>query len=97
MKLCEVINCPIAESDIKSIRRVAKMNPSSDRPRNIIATLHSEHNRDTIISAVRRFNKANKLCPLNSSHMGLAGEKYNIYTTPISWMQGSTRRGKTMD
>ncbi|CAG4943218.1 unnamed protein product [Parnassius apollo] len=79
MKLCEVINCPFAESDIKSIRRVAKMKPSSDRPRNIIATLHSEHHRDTIISAVRRFNKANKLCPLNSSHMGLAGEKYNIY------------------
>ncbi|KAL4719899.1 hypothetical protein ACJJTC_015967 [Scirpophaga incertulas] len=50
-KLCEVINCTISESDIKSIRRVAKLNPSSDRPRNIIVSLHSELHRDTIISA----------------------------------------------
>lgn len=80
-KLSEAINCPIAESDIKSIRRVAKLNPSSDRPRNIIVTLHSELHRDTIISAVRRFNKANKSCPLNSSHMGVVGDKCNIYVS----------------
>lgn len=80
-KLCEAVNCPFSESDIKSIRRVAKLNPSSDRPRNIIATMHSELHRDTIISAVRRFNKANKSCPLNSSHMGVVGEKCNIYVS----------------
>ncbi|KAL4718642.1 hypothetical protein ACJJTC_003732 [Scirpophaga incertulas] len=80
-KLCEVINCTISESDIKSIRRVAKLNPSSDRPRNIIVSLHSELHRDTIISAVRRFNRTNKSCPLNSSHLGFLGEKCNIYVS----------------
>ncbi|CAG4987769.1 unnamed protein product [Parnassius apollo] len=70
------------------------MNPASDRPRNIIATLHSEHHHDSIISAVRRFNKANELCLLNSCHMCLVGEKYNIYASehPCKAVYAAARR-----
>lgn len=80
-EMCEVLKIPIALTDIKAIRRVAKLNPSSSRPRNIIVTLPSERHRDEIISAVRRYNKENRKCPLNSSHIGVPGESCQLYVS----------------
>lgn len=77
--LCAAIKAPIVESDICSIRRVAKLNSQSSRPRNIIVTLPSERHRDTLISTFKRFNKSNKSEPLNSSHLDIPGQKQNIY------------------
>lgn len=78
-KLCEQIKSPLSESDIRSCRRVAKLNPSSDRPRNVLVTLPSERHRDAIISAVKRYNKGNPKDLLNSGHMGIAGDRKLIF------------------
>lgn len=80
-KLCEKIDFPIVDSEISSVRRVAKLNPSSDRPRNILVTLKSERQRDDLISAYRGYNKNNKNDLLNSSHLNISGEKQRIFVT----------------
>lgn len=78
-KLCEVINFSIADSEIRSCRRVARMNPKSDRPRSILVTLPSERYRDDIISCVRRFNRNNSTDRLSTEHIGLTGDKHLLY------------------
>ncbi|VVD04453.1 unnamed protein product [Leptidea sinapis] len=70
--LCEQIKMPISDSDIRSCRRIAKLNPSSDRPRNVLVTLPSERHRDAIISGVKRYNRGNPMDHINhinSVHM----------------------------
>lgn len=79
--LCEIVNAPIDDNNILSCRRVAKMNPNSNRPRNILVTLSSSRLRDQILSACRRFNKAHKEDSLNTTHLGLTTNKCNIYVT----------------
>lgn len=44
--LCECLQVVITESDVRACRRVAKMDASSKRPRNILVTLSSQHLRD---------------------------------------------------
>ncbi|XP_064292016.1 uncharacterized protein LOC135309711 [Plodia interpunctella] len=78
-KIFDVIGVPIQDSEICAARRVAKLDPKSDRPRNIIITLPSERHRDSILSAYKRFNKDRKSEPLNSSLIGIQGERSNIY------------------
>ncbi|XP_048489186.1 uncharacterized protein LOC125491396 [Plutella xylostella] len=78
-KLCEIIGYPIVDSDIRSCRRVAKMNTNSDRPRSILVTLPSERCRDDIISAVRKFNRNNPKEHISSTHVEVPGEKQLIY------------------
>ncbi|KAF9405376.1 hypothetical protein HW555_013863 [Spodoptera exigua] len=73
-KLCKEIKVSTPNTDILSIRRVAKINSESDRPRNILVTLQSERQRDVLISALRQYNKENKDNQLNSSHLGISGE-----------------------
>lgn len=68
------------DETIMSCRRVAKMDPTSPRPRNILLTLPSPRHRDSMLSAVHRFNKANPSDKLNSHSIGMSGEKCPIYT-----------------
>lgn len=77
--LCEKIEVPIHDTDIGSIRRVAKMDTTSDRPRNILATLKSERLRDSMISAYRNYNKSHRNDPLNTNILGITGESKQIY------------------
>ncbi|XP_013185756.2 uncharacterized protein LOC106131271 [Amyelois transitella] len=79
--LCDTINVPISDGDIRSCRRIAKLNPTSSRPRTILATLPSERVRDVIISGVKRFNRSNKQEPLNSRHLGVPGDKSPIFVS----------------
>jgi hypothetical protein len=78
-KLCTCLSVDIPECDIKACRRVSKMNPSSDRPRNILVTLSSQRLRDLFLSSVTRFNKAHSGDKLATSHIGFAGETRRIY------------------
>lgn len=71
--LCKEIELPITDMDIRSCRRVAKMNPTSKRPRNILVTLPSERHRDQVISYVKRYNLKNAKSPINSGHVGVPG------------------------
>ncbi|KAI5637564.1 hypothetical protein NE865_09697 [Phthorimaea operculella] len=79
-KIFEVLNVPSpAEAEICSARRVAKLRPESDRPRNILVTLQSERQRDQLISAFRRYNKNNPKMEFSSSSIGLPGPSQRIY------------------
>lgn len=77
-KLCELTNATIDDSSIRACRRVARMH-QSDRPRNILVTLGSSRQRDTIISAVHRYNKNHQKDTLSSSHLGISGTPFKIY------------------
>lgn len=69
----------IPDTDLQAVRRVAKMNSESVRPRNILATLPSERHRDMLLSALTQYNKGKKDDVLNSSHLGVPGDKRTIY------------------
>ncbi|CAG9138790.1 unnamed protein product [Plutella xylostella] len=79
--LCKVIDTPLVETDVRAYRRVAKINPASNRPRNIVVTLASPRHRDTLISAVLRYNKLHANDKLNSTSIGIAGEARRIYVS----------------
>ncbi|KAG7303278.1 hypothetical protein JYU34_011748 [Plutella xylostella] len=77
--MCDHLGISVSDNEICSVRRVAKMNEASDRPRNILLTLSSERQRDNFISAYRRFNRSNGSNPLNSTHLGIQGDSKQIY------------------
>lgn len=79
-KICEVTSGTQLNNDaIMSCRRVAKLNPHSTRPRNILLTLPSPRQRDQVLSNIQRYNKANSKDKLNSLNIGIPGEKSQIY------------------
>lgn len=81
-KLCDSLEVPITDNEIRACRRTAKFDSSSKRPRNILITLTSPRLRDTIISAVTRFNKKYSSSDmLNTSHVGITDVKTRIYVS----------------
>lgn len=72
--LCKFLNVNILDNEVKACKRVAKIDASSKRPRNIVITLSSPRLRDVLLSAVTRYNKANRNNMINSSHIGLSGD-----------------------
>lgn len=78
-KMCEIMNVPLLDSDLRACWRVAKMDPTSSRPRNIIVTVASPSLRDSILSAYTRYNKEHRDNRLNSTHIGIEGESRMIY------------------
>lgn len=78
-KICESINVPILDADIRACRRVAKMDTTSKRPRNIIVTLTSPRLRDNVLSAAYRYNKQRNSDKFGSQHIGFEGENRRIY------------------
>jgi hypothetical protein len=79
--LCETLQLPISDSDIHACRRVAKMDTTSKRPRNIVVTLTSPRLRDSLISAAHRYNKEHKSNKLNTNHVGIKDVCQQIYVT----------------
>lgn len=77
--LCHTLKVPITEQDVRVVRRVARMVPSKDHPRNILTTVSSQHLRDNIINAFKRFNKENSANPINSSCLGIPGNFCKVY------------------
>lgn len=78
-KLCEVLSLNITDENIHACRRVAKSNPASNRPRNLLVTLSSPRLRDIILSAVYRYNRAHRDCRLNSRDLGISVDIKPIY------------------
>ncbi|KAL0851711.1 hypothetical protein ABMA28_000033 [Loxostege sticticalis] len=78
-KLCSVINIPMDDTSIRCIHRVAKMDQTSKRPRNILVSLSSSYQRDQILSAAHRFNKLHRNDLLGSTHLGISGEHRRIF------------------
>lgn len=78
-KLYDAVKLSISDTDICSVRRVAKMNPNSDRPRSILLTLPSERHRDILISAFKRHNKNNPADLISTQHLEIPGETKLVY------------------
>lgn len=79
LTLCKTVNTQINNEHIISSRRVAKLDASKDRPRNILITLSNSRLRDQVISACRRYNKSHKDDQLNSAHLGLTSNICKVY------------------
>lgn len=77
--ISQVINCEIRNEHILSCSRIAKLNPKSPRPRSIVVQFSSPRIRDTFLAASIKFNKTNLNNKLNTSHIGLSGEKSPIF------------------
>lgn len=80
-KIGEAIKVPIEDSTISACRRVAKYNPTSNRPRNVVVTFTTPRLRDLVLSAVHRFNKAHPDRGLTSVDLDIPGETRKIYVT----------------
>ncbi|CAH2208395.1 jg4600 [Pararge aegeria aegeria] len=80
-QLAKVVNFELGSSDILNFHRVAKMNAESKRPRSIIVKLSSPLKRDNFLAAVRTFNKKHAADKFNTSHLGIAGNKQQVYVT----------------
>lgn len=78
-EICNTLDAPISDSDIRACRRIAKTNPATSRPRNILVSLNSPRHRDLLLSATHRFNKAHPQDMLSSHHAGVIGESTRIY------------------
>lgn len=79
--LCETVKLPISDSDIHACKRVAKMDASSKRPRNIVVTLQSPRLRDSVLSAAQRYNKEHKDGKLSTKHLGMTDINNQIYVS----------------
>lgn len=77
--LSVAVGLPISDTDICAVRRIAKLNPSSSRPRNILLTLPSSRHCDNLIAAFKNFNKKKPDDRLNTSHIGFPGQADKIF------------------
>lgn len=73
-QLEQTIKHKLDDQDIQYCSRVAKLDPTSTRPRTIVVKLSSPRLRDTVMSAVSRYNKTNKENKLNSADFGFGTE-----------------------
>ncbi|XP_064076281.1 uncharacterized protein LOC135194596 [Vanessa tameamea] len=78
-QLASVVSFDLHDNDIVNFHRVAKRNTESKRPRSIIVKLSTPRKRDNFLAAVKVFNKKNPQSKLNSSHLGIASGKEQIY------------------
>ncbi|CAH2238556.1 jg22538, partial [Pararge aegeria aegeria] len=71
---------PIKEGQISKCTRIAKLNKDSPRPRTVLVKFFSPITRDQFYASIIKFNKnKSKEDKLNTSHLGLAGEKYGVF------------------
>lgn len=69
----------VDDSNILKCTRIAKMNRDNSRPRTVLVKFASSLSRDNFFAKVINFNKANQSDKLNTSHLGIGGEKKPIY------------------
>lgn len=74
-QLGKIIKCPVAESDFQYCSRIAKLNNESPRPRSVLVKFNSRRLRDEFLASVVKFNRNNPTDKLNTSHLGIGGQK----------------------
>ncbi|XP_075990270.1 uncharacterized protein LOC142985913 [Anticarsia gemmatalis] len=79
MQISKVISCNLNETDIHHCTRVAKSNREDKRPRAIVVKFATPRLRDTFLAKTIKFNKANPKDKINSSHIGIGGNKTPIF------------------
>lgn len=78
-QLATTVGYNLGDNNIARCARIAKINPKSTRPRSIVVQLNTPLTRDYLLAAVIKFNKNNPNEKLNSSHLGIKGNKSPIY------------------
>lgn len=78
-QVAKTIGCVVLDENILSCSRIAKLNPNSTRPRSIVVSFSSPRLRDTFLASAIKFNKTHIDNKLNSTHVGIAGDKSPIY------------------
>ncbi|XP_028165096.1 uncharacterized protein LOC114356174 [Ostrinia furnacalis] len=91
-QLGRTVNCTINDQDIHYCSRIAKINPNSTRPRSIIAKLSSPRLRDTVLSAVSRYNKENPQNKLSTADFGFNPEN----KTPVFVLESLSYENKQL-
>lgn len=79
VQIGKVASLAVDDKDILSCFRVAKTDSKSSRPRTVIAKLRSPRCRDDLLAAVSKYNRDHKDEKLNSSLIGIGGEKSAIF------------------
>lgn len=79
VQLGRVVGSDIKEEDIKNCTRIAKLNSSNARPRSIVAEFNSPRARDIVLASVIKFNKSRPNDKLNTSNLGMGGDRKQIY------------------
>ncbi|XP_028025700.1 uncharacterized protein LOC114239608, partial [Bombyx mandarina] len=74
-QLGRTIKCAIGENSIQHCSRMAKLNSTSPRPRSILVRFNSQRLRDEFLACTTKFNKSNQNDKLNTSHLGIGGNK----------------------
>lgn len=74
-QLGNAVNYAVNDHDILYCSRVAKLDPTSLRPRTIVVKFSSPRIRDSVLSAVGRHNKENKGSKLNTHDFGFSTEE----------------------
>lgn len=81
----------IKDDNILRITRTAKLNPENSRPRSIVVEFNTPYVRDSLLASTIKFNKRNPSNKLNSSHLGLTGQK-----TPVFIMEHLSPQNKAL-
>lgn len=84
----KTIDCEINEENVLNCSRVMKFNGNNNRPKSIVVQFNTQRLRDTFLAACINFNKKKNFNDkLNTSHLGLAGDKSPIFVTTESYKQ----------
>ena len=78
-QLAKTVSYELQDDDIHHFTRIAKQDNASRRPRSIIVKMKNPVMRDGLLAAVIKFNKAHPKEKLNSSHLGISGDKQPVY------------------
>lgn len=78
-QISKVVNVKIDEGNILKCIRVAKQNKNSLRPRTVVVKFSTPIIRDRFLAGVINFNRKNAEDKLNTSHLGISGEKKPVF------------------
>lgn len=73
-----IVEKPIGESDILHVKRIAKFNKETKRPRPVVVKLQSQNRRDELLAAVNRSDK-NRDKKLFTDYPRLGGRSQPIF------------------
>ncbi|XP_072939720.1 uncharacterized protein [Epargyreus clarus] len=79
VQIAKVTGHNLQEGDVHKCTRIAKINPENKRPRSVVVKFSNPRVRDTFMANVIQYNKKHRDNKLNTSHIGIAGEKKPIY------------------
>ncbi|CAG5055290.1 unnamed protein product [Parnassius apollo] len=75
----KTIGSYVEDGHIVKCTRIAKWNKENNRPRTVLAKFATPLLRDKFFANVINYNKTHPSDKLNSSHLGIAGEKMPVF------------------